>query len=292
MKNETAALRSRSRRCSKWFRSAKRSSLNRNSLFQLVTIISLVIGLPYYARAQEQSLPSPTTTGVLGKKDASALAEINAHLQAVGAGGWQGLEATGTLTFPDGTSHAASLFLAGSKSQRLDIEMESGSRSLRLGGFAGRFRDERGNQGSLPSATSSAGIVAFPRIWADASTSSNVSLYDQHLYSGTGSNHHRITIEYALEGPAGSRLGKETGATDLYFDPSTHLLAYSVDAVTFNESARQVFSRVTSYEQYQQFNGVKVPTTIKQYLNGQLQWTLLLSQITENATHSADTFSF
>lgn len=146
--------------------------------------------------------------------------------------------------------------------------------------------------GSLPPTTASAGIVAFPRIWADAATSSNVSLYDQHLYTGTGSNLHRITLEYALDGSSKSRFGNKTAATDLYFNPGTHLLAYSVDAVTFNESARQVFSRVTSYEQYQQFNGVKVPTTIKQYLNGQLQWTLLLSQVTENATHSADTFSF
>jgi hypothetical protein len=258
----------------------------------LATIISLVVGLPYCARAQEQRLPSPSTTGILGKKDASALAEINAHLQAVGAGGWQSLEATGTLTFPDGTSHAASLFLAGSKLQRLDIEMESGSRSIRLGGFAGRFQDERGNKGSLPPATASAGIVAFPRIWADAATSSKVSLYDQHLYTGTGSNFHRITIEYALEVPSRSFFGNKTAATDLYFNPSTHLLDYSVDAVTFNGPARQSLSRVTSYEQYQQFNGVKVPTTIKQYLNGQLQWTLLLSQVTENATHSADTFLF
>jgi len=220
------------------------------------------------------------------------LAEINAHLQAVGAGGWQSLEATGTLTFPDGTSHAASLFLTGSTFQRLDIEMESGSRSLRLGGVAGRFQDERGSMGSLPPATARAGIVAFPRIWADAASSSNVSLYDQHLYTGTGSNLHRITLEYALEGSSQSHFGNRTAATDLYFNPGTHLLAYSVDTVTFIGFVRQSFSRVTSYEEYQQFNGVKVPTTIKQYLNGQLQWTLLLSQVTENATHSADTFLF
>ena len=244
------------------------------------------------AKAQELSFPSPVTTDVLGKRDAGALAEISAYLMAVGASGWQSLEATGTLTYPDGSAHPASLRLSGSRFQRLDIELGSGTRSIRIGGFAGRYQSERGNQGSLPPATSSAGIVAFPRIWADAATSSNISLYDHHLYNGTGPSLHRITMEYALEGPTGGRLGNQTAATDLYFDPSTHLLDYSVDAVAFNGPTRQPFQHVTGYEQYQPFNGIKIPTVIKQYLNGQLQWTLQFNQVTVNSNPEASAFSF
>lgn len=263
----------------------------RNSVPLLAILIIAVLALDS-ANAQEQGFAIPATTGVLGKRDAGALTEINAHLMAIGVNGWQSLEATGTLTYPDGVAHAASLYLRGSKFQRLDIEMESGTRSVRIGGFAGRYQSEGGNQESLPPATSSAGLVAFPRIWADAAVSVNESLYDKHLYAGTGSNLHRITMEYALEGPGGSHLGNTTAATDLYFEPSTHLLDYSVDAVTFNGPTRQLFQRVTSYEQYQPFGGVKIPTVIKQYLNGQLQWTLQINQVTVNSNPEASAFSF
>lgn len=262
---------------------------NSISLLVFLAIATLVVD---YAKAQEPSFPSPVATAVLGKRDAGALAEINAHILAVGAGGWHSLEATGTLTYPDGSSHEASLFLAGSRLQRLDIEMDSGTRSIRIRGFAGRYQDERGNQGSLPPVTSSAGIVAFPRIWVDAAASSKISLHDQHLYTGTGSSLHRITIEYPLEWPTRSHLGNQTAATDLYFDPSTHLLDYSVDAVTFNGSTRQSFQRVTSYQQYRQFSGINIPTIIKQYLNGQLQWTLDLNQVTINSNPETSSFSF
>jgi hypothetical protein len=289
MKRETAVWQSSRLRC--FSKGLRLTECLRNSVTLLAISIIAVLALDS-ANAQEHGFPSPATTGVLGKRDAGALTEVNAYLMAVGAGGWQSLEATGSLTYPDGSEHTASLYLSGSRFQRLDIEFGSGTRSLRLGGFAGRYQSERGNRGSLPPATSSAGIVAFPRIWADAATSASISLYDQHLYAGTGSNLHRITVDYALEDPGGNRIWNKTAATDLYFNPGTHLLNYSVDAVKFNVLDRQPFQRVTSYEQYQKFSGISVPTVIKQYLNGQLQWTLQLNQVTINSNPATSAFSF
>ncbi len=164
-------------------------------------------------------------------------------------------------------------------------------RSLRLSGFVGSYLHEKGNQGTLPPAASSAGIVAFPRVWTDAATSSRISLNDQNIFAGEGQNLHRITMEYPIESAAGERLANRTAATDLYFDRSTHFLLYSVEAVKFR-GEMQTFRRVTAYEDYQPFSGVKVPTTIKQYLNGQLQWTLQLSQVTINPALPTDAFSF
>lgn len=263
----------------------------RKSLFAFILLSFLAIA-PAFTPAQEQSFPFPSTTGTLGKKDAGALTEIKAHLMAASAAGWQDLQATGTLTYPDGDTYSATLYLMGAKHARLDIEMAAGTRSVRISGFAGQYQDEEGNQGSLPPATSSAGIVAFPRIWADGATSARISLYDQNTYASDGQSFHRITMEYPLESTGGDRLGSRTAATDLYFDPNSHLLAYSVDAVTFNGGTGHIFSRVTSYADYQQFNGIKVPATIKQYLNGQLQWTLRFSQVTVNTAPPAITFSF
>ena len=262
------------------------------NVIRAVLLCCVLMLAPRFAFTQEQSFPLPTTTGAVGKKDSGALAEIKAHLLTVSASGWQDLQATGTLTYPDSDTHPATLYLMGSKYSRLDIEMGAGTRSLRIGGFAGRFQDEQGNQGSLPPGTSCAGIVAFSRIWSDAVTSSRISLTDENIYGGTGQSLHRITMEYPLESATGSGLANRTAATDLYFDPSTHLLAYSVDAVAFHGTTRQIFNRVTAYGDYQEFSGIKVPTAIKQYLNGQLQWTLQLSQVTVNSAPPAHTFSF
>jgi len=271
-------------------RSAKCRWFLRNRAFALV-LWGLLVVAPVSVSAQDQNFPLPSTTGTLGHKDAAALAEIKAHLLAVSATGWQGLEGTGTLTYPDGDVHSALLYLRGSKRSRLDITMASGTRSLRVSGFAGRFQDEKGIFGVLPPATSSAGIVAFPRIWTDAAVSPNVSLYDQKFYAGTGQSLHRITIEYPIDAEGGSSFSKRTAATDLYFDPNTHLLLFSVDSFSVSSMRRQL-TRVTSYGNYQSFEGVSVPTTIKQALNGQEQWTLQLSQVTISTNSPTSTFSF
>lgn len=130
-----------------------------------------------FLQAQEQSFPTPAKNGVLGRNNATALSEIKAYLQAVSASGWKDLRATGTLTYPNGGTHPATLYLMGPRCSRLDIEMGAGTRSLRLSGFAGRYETETGEMGSLPVETASAGIVAFPRVWSGAATSSGISFF-------------------------------------------------------------------------------------------------------------------
>jgi hypothetical protein len=261
-----------------------------NKLFALF-LSSILMGLPISTMAQEQNFPLPSTTGILGNKDAGALAEINAYLVAVSTTGWQNLQGTGTLTFPNGDMHPASLYLRESKYSRLDITMDSGTRSLRVSGFVGRFRDEKGNAGVLTPASSGAGIVAFPRIWTNAAVSAKVSLYDQKTYVEAGQSLHRVTIEYPLDDQDGSSFSKRTAATDLYFDPNSHLLLFSVDSFSVS-TMRQRLVRVTSYADYQPFEGVSVPATISQFLNGQDQWTLQLSHVTINTSLPISTFLF
>ena len=134
-------------------------------------------------------------------------------------------------------------------------------------------------------------VFAFPRIWADATTSPTVSLFDMGIYSVNGLALHRIAIEYP-QNSAVFNFGDPTVVTDLYFDPGTHLLLYSVDALNFGSTQQQSLSRVTTYGAYQQFSGILVPTSIQQSLNGQLQWTLQMSQIQINTNPIISTFSF
>jgi hypothetical protein len=254
-------------------------------------LLALLAVTPASTFAQDQAFPLPATTGVLGVKDATALAELVAFTRAAGAYGWRDLQGTGTLSYQDGETHNASLYLLGPQYSRLDIEMESGLRSVRLNTSAGAFQNEFGEHSSLLPVTSRAGIVAFPKVWTDALDSHFVSLYDRGLYTGTGQALHRITIEYQLT-PGGYNRGDPTVATDLYFDPSTHALLFSVDSVQFANSADQPFLQVMAYGVYQAFNGFLVPTSLVQTLNGQPQWALQLNQVTINTNLSLSTFSF
>jgi hypothetical protein len=241
-------------------------------------------------RAQEQSFPQPPVTGVLGNKDEGALAEITAYLQALSVTGWHDLEGSGTLTFPAGEPYSAELYLSGARNSRLDIAMSSGTRSFRVNKSSGTFHDEKGNQGSLFPETFSKGIVAFPRVWTEAVSSSRISLHDQGVFTGTGQSLHRITMEYPFE--HANNGFDPTVATDLYFDPTTHLLVISVDELRLQESPNRLFLRVTRYSNYQQLGGLSFPTAIQQTLDGQLQWNLQISRLTVNTNPQETTFSF
>jgi len=117
-----------------------------------------------------------------------------------------------------------------------------------------------------------------------------LSLHDQGTSGVFGPSLHRITYEYALNTQDSSVVS--THATDLYFDPNTHLLLFSTDLVTFGNTSGQTFLRMTTYGSYQPFNGVLIPTSISQYLDEQQEWTLQLTQVTLNSNFPASTFSF
>lgn len=251
----------------------------------------LIFVLPSAAlmHAQGQQFPQPPVTGTLGNKDVGALTEIAAYLQACSPTSWHDIRGTGTLTFPSGDISPAQLFLTSAMESRLDIQMSSGTRSLRVNSSSGRFLDEKGNQGSLLPETLSKGIVAFPRIWAEAINSSRITFHDQGVFTGTGQSLHRITMEYPFAHASGF---DATVATDLYFDPTTHFLVISVDDLRFQESPNRLFLRVTYYSNYQQLGGIPFPATIQQTLDGQQQWTLQISQLSINTNPPESTFSF
>lgn len=261
------------------------------SYIPVCRLLLLVLLLPLPMQGQGLQFPRPVTTGALNHRDAAAFAEITAHLNAVGATNWQDLEAAGTISFPAGDSHNATLYLLGSEGTRLDITFDSSVRSLRDRGFVGEAHGESGDTVALPPTAALAGVLAFPRLWSEASSAATVSLYDHGNLAVGGTSLHRITMEYA---PSAGFLpyGGTTVATDLYFEPHSHLLVYSVDSIPFSTTHGQPLLRITSYTAYQRFGAVLFPTSFQQILNGQLQWTLELSQFKLNQNLPLSTFSF
>ena len=277
------------------------SNAFRRGLVQTISTLLLVAFVCYPPKASPQdnaqvaiSLPNfaaPAATGTLGNKSPEAINVIVAYRQAVSSAGWQDLHGIGTITYPTGSPHAAELYLSGSDRTRLDITTDSGPRSVRLRGSSGSFQDEKGNSEALLAPTSNAGLLAFPRLWIGPLGTESVSLSDQGTYTAGVQNLRKITIEYP-QFSGNYAAGDPTSATDLYFDPNSHLLLFSVDAVSFPGTAGQAVIRVTSYGSYQQFGQIMLPTLIQQALSGQTEWTLNLSQINTNVNPPDSTFSF
>ena len=241
--------------------------------------------------AQQNVFPTPSVRQTLNIKDQGALAEVNAFIQAVSASDWKGITGTGTVTYPEGDQHSAQLYLSGSMQTRLDVSMDSGTRSLRIGNDHGGLQDEDGEFHPIPPLTSGLGMFAIARVWADAINSPRVSLYDCGVFTAGEQHLHRITMEYALGANNGNRT-QVTMATDLYFDPATHLLWFSVESMGTMPVPSQVLQRVTIYSGYTTFNGLMFPARIEQMLDGQAQWALQLTEMGANSAVSDDMFAF
>jgi hypothetical protein len=260
--------------------------------FRRILILTMsIVAFQPLTWSQTENFPVPVASGTLGVRDAGALAEVRAHLIATAASGWNDLQAQGTVTLPNGDAHSASLYLLGSGFARLDVAMESGSRSLRISPSSAHLQDEQGNVTSLPPTVTAAGIVAFPRTWILGLRSADASLFDRGTFTRKGQQLHRITIEYCMLGDT-SPANPLTFATDLYFDPLTHLLLFSVDALDFGYHSPGGFLSVSEYDDYKQFDGMLLPSKIRQELNGQPEWELQLTEISTNNNPTTQTFSF
>jgi hypothetical protein len=259
----------------------------------LMVFGALLLGLQLHSQGFAPDFPKPVLSGQLGVKNPGALAEAGSNIGAAGGANWNDLEATGTIVFgsDQNDSHAATLTVDGERYTRLDVTFDSGVRSLRLRSIAGRSITENGDRIDIPPATACAGLFAFPRLWRRAVNSQRVSLFDRGAFNLSGTTLHRVTMEYAPESED-FKYGPATVATDLYFDPQTHLLLYSVDSLAYINTHGQQLMRVTQYSNYQTLSGMTFPTTVSQYLERQLQWTLQLSSIQANQSPSLNMFLF
>ncbi len=264
-------------------------------------LMTAFLAIPIVANSQEGEtsespaqcpmFPSPVRSGIIGQKDASAEQEINNFLHSGSTRAWHDLEASGSLEFPAGDSHSSTLYLLGTDFSRLDISMDSATRSIRSHGARGSFQNEKGDEESLLPITARSGVVVLPLLWSDPLRSQYLSIRDDGLTKIGDRALHRITLEYPLNVGIHEN-GNPTTGTDLYFDPATHDLIYSVDTQFFPNAGKQPFQRVTSYAGYQSFDGLVMPTNIQQFLGGQPLWSFQVTQATVNSNIPVNTFVF
>ncbi len=256
--------------------------------FELLLILGIVFLLSTTACAQvdftriygsqDQMIPTPSFVGRLGQKDTAALQELIDYIKVVNITAWQGMQASGILTDDSGNTNQATLTVLNGNDFRLDVETPKGQRSTRISGSNGQTLEVNGKSFVMPPATAKAGLIAFPRLLVSTFPSSNTAFIDQGQIQINGAFLHRITVEETAFPNETIADQHDINITDLYFDPSTHLLIKSASAVQLDSADRERYLLVVTYGGYQKVQGSLVPFGYSQSLNGQQQWTLQLNQ--------------
>jgi hypothetical protein len=251
----------------------------------VVCIVLLCGNQKLESQSSSLATPIPTSTNKLGQFDAPALSEVLEHLKVVGTAPWTGMQGTGAITYGDDkTTYSATLTAIGNTKFRLDAKTATGAFSIRINGRIGNIQEADGKTYPLLPETAASGIFQFqlPRL-ADLQTKSTV--IDHGPTKVDGISLHRLTIERPFSA------GQKNIATDLYFDPKTHLLAETANSIWL-DGARSSILRTIIYGDYRQVEGVLIPFRFGQAIDGQKQWTLQLSDVQLNPSIQSAYFSF
>jgi hypothetical protein len=259
------------------------------SLAAILAIAFVCLPAPQRASAQatrvygpeDRDVPMPSTGIVASTSDQAAQGLLQSYLQAAGAGQWQGIQATGTITYagneapPQGS---ATLTITRDGLTRLDVTNSLGNTSLRIRGAGGAFQDVSGKQHRLPPRNARAGLLAYVSLLSPGFATEQ----GLHLAAGTlqldGRSLSKLSVMRPVaERQASSRAQGDVIVTDIYFSPDTHLPYKSVDLVGALDLSPQRYVRVITYEDYREVEGVQLPFRYTETINGQRSWVLQLT---------------
>jgi hypothetical protein len=244
--------------------------------------------------AEDKDLVVPEPSSSTVQRDGTALQIITAFVATVSGGIWTGMQAQGVLTSPGTTAaqYPATLTMNEGDSFRLDVSATEGQRSIRIRGKIGTVLESNGVKHSLPLATATGGIFAFPRLLMSTFPSAQTSVFDRGTVVVDGKSLQLITVQEPASLAETPLATDQPSVVDLYFDPSTHLLVKSMAAVQLDTSDRQRYLQAVTYGDYRPVDGIQLPFSYSQTLNGQRQWSLQLTNVQLNSGIDISLFTF
>jgi len=237
------------------------------------------------------------------QRDATALSFLKQVLTAAGGssvvGGITDFTASGSITYSWAGASVqgnATIKSRGAGQFRIDSQMPGGTWSMIVSNGAGVL--------NLPDGTGSAiaylntlnvGNLTLPiiRIYAATQDTSATVIDDGIVPLGSGQAH-QITIQQNLSStvdPTG-QFSRDT-KRDYFFDPSSFLILQVQDTDPSNNAAvNWGFQHVVGFSNYQLSNGISVPLSISESVNGQSTWSLGLTSVTFNSGLIDSDFQF
>jgi hypothetical protein len=276
---------------------------------RLIVFASVVLP-PFFSSAQVKSPPPSQPTRIfgkedkdvlppaasfpLGRKDDTALQLLASFITQNNLSNWPGIQADGIFT-DSVSSNPAVLTILKDNQCRLDVTDPRGIRSIRIHGPSGTIQESNGSKHTLPAATASAGIFVLPQLVAQLAETTT-SVIDGGLVTVDGNPLHRITFEMpaisSQDSVAAIATRENVSLVDLYFDPGTHQLLKSVASVRLDSKDRAYYLQAITYGDYRKVDGVMIPHSFTQTLNGQRQWTLQLTNPRISPVVNSSSFHF
>jgi hypothetical protein len=245
---------------------------------------------------EDRDVPMPSTSPVPGTANQAAEGVLESYFHAVGATQWQGVKATGTITYsgneapPQGT---ATLTIARDGFTRLDVTNSLGSTSFRVRGIRGGFQDVKGTLHTLPFRNARAGLFAYPFLLSPRLPQQQGISLTAGTVQLNGRSFTRLSLARpVIERQTSPRAHGDVIATDVYFSPDTNLPYKSVDLVGALDPSPQRSIRVITYEDYRQVDGVELPFRYTETINGQRSWVLQLTAAEPYAQTDPAYFTF
>jgi hypothetical protein len=257
----------------------------------LAAFAALLLSFPNLC-AQQVSAPALYTTQS-PQRDPQALAVLS---QAVAASGGittlsaiQDFRAAGTITYywaGEEVQGSVSIRGRGTDQFRLDAELSDGPTSWAVNKGTGSLK--RLNSANSPIGFHNSRNLAaltwpIAHILAALSDPSvSVALVQSPAIDGKQVSHVRIQKQLSQTVPPDALI--ELYATqDYLFDSTTGLLIEVRDRVGANDSVTPSYAHEIHFAEYQTTNGVTVPMSVSEAVEGQKTWSLQLSSVTFNA---------
>ena len=220
--------------------------------------------------------------------DSTAIQQIIDFVKLSGVSGWKGLTAEGTIKYANGSEYPAHVAVLGMDRYRLDVDRAEGKQSTVITGTTGVFLPASGKSVAVSSDINALGLLAFPRLLSSQYPNAKSIWTDQGSTTVGGKVLYRIT----LDDPATDATGNPWKTEELFFDPGTGRLVMSTAVVHLNSSDPALYMLETSYDDYRTVNGITLPYSYTQSLNGQTSWTLSLTTIDLQAIPTPALFNY
>lgn len=208
------------------------------------------------------------------------MAELQAYVTATGLAAWSGMKATGITTYVDAPDAlATTLSMLPENRTKLTVTSANGDNVTATNRTHGHVQYAGGIDLKMPALAVVCGILPFDLPVLVVQSSGTFTVVDQGTVSLSGIPFHRITVERDIverEAGAGADL---RSAVDLYFDPSTHLLAKSAGVFQLPGAGRHRFVRVLTFGNYTASGTMRIPASLSETLDGQATWSLTLTSV-------------
>jgi hypothetical protein len=239
------------------------------------------------------AIPDPPTP--LVRQDSAALAELTAHLKTVGPTLWVALKGTGSMSYSETGQDPVpvTICLAGKDRFRLDETTAKGNLSIRTHDSVGEVITPDSKPILLPPETATVGSIHFQLLRLAEFPDPSTSFIDKGLVTVNGRALHRIATDVATrQGIHGGPHPRVLVPLDLYFDPQTHLLIKSATLIKLPSSGREPLLQVMTYSNYQSVNGVLLPFSFRETIDGEFHWAITLTQADLISAPSRTFFTF